>query len=106
MIRTAPIIDSRFRWQEDGWVPLIVAFVSSYSPKLFRVEGTIQLRPVQIYLRKREFPLAGNTMEYLELSAFQSRRIASGNYMLSILGASFFPIQTIGFVSSIEADKI
>lgn len=97
---------SLYQWQKEGWSPFIVELVFSYSPILLRVDGTIRSNSVQLYVRKNSLPSTQDTREYLELSVVQSRQVNLGNYMLSILGPSLLPIQTVGFASSIEAASL
>ena len=97
----------RYQWQDDGWRPLVIASVQSYSPTLLRISGFFDgaSHAGNFFLHKRVIPAPSDPREYLELSVMLAKPVHPGQYRFSILGPSLRPLEDFCYESSLDADK-
>ena len=100
-----PIDPTAYGWHMEGWRPLIVNFVFDYTPTLLRVDGAIESRELELFVRKSHLPAVHSKRDYLARAAIQSRAASMGDYVLSILGSDMRPLNTIGYSSSLDAEE-
>lgn len=106
MLNSSPIPNGGkqgVQWIKEGWSPLFISLVTSFSPALYEVSGIYNENDVVIYVLKLELISVLEPLDLLYQSLVQMVPISEGKYRLSLITPAIRAMELSGFDSNFDA---